>query len=591
MMASKLNLLYHASREIINTYGWNYFFRIAVYELKKQGFDLFRNPTLDYFSELESRIESQEELYGRYVENFDLEVSKNISQNKEDTLKIKPKFTLVVLTNTKNFEYINQTFQTIKEQIYDNYEILLLSDTTLDDSDLNNNKENLQDVTCHTKLSDIQKNFNGDFICFIQSGDKLSKNALFKITYFINNNPDSDLIYTDHDFFDGNNLRINPFFKPDWSPILFQSVDYLSTFFIVKKDIFNQTSFDVDSSNMSYSICKEITEKSKKISHIQLPLCSVNYDNLVSKQNSKHSIISKLDKKILIDNAHSISPPKLETDFGNEPLVSIIIPTKNNFKILKRCLDSIRRFASYKNFEIIIVDNDSTDIEVKQYYNSLKCTILNFNANFNFSKMNNYAVKHAKGDFLLFLNDDTKVLETNWLHKLVSVCNQNGVGAVGPKLLFSNNTIQHAGSVILETGASFHPFQHIFYNSDLHFNFLNVTRECSAVTGACLITKKEVFDRIDGFDDNFDVYYGDTDLCLKIINSGLSVLYTPNVKLLHEGSHSIKSKMNSNTLEKNQAHFAVENYHRFINKWPKLKNGDPFYNRNLGWDFSIKSVE
>ena len=590
-MASKLSLLYHTSLEIIKTYGLSYFLRIAVYEFKKQGFDLFRNPTLDYFSELESRIDSQEELYNRYMENFDLEISRNISQNKEDILKIKPKFTLVVLTNTKNFEYINRTFQTIKEQIYDNYEILLLSDTTLDDSDLNNNKENLQDVTCHTKLSDIQKNFNGDFICFIQSGDKLSKNALFKITYFINNNPDSDLIYTDHDFFDGNNLRINPFFKPDWSPILFQSVDYLSTFFIVKKDIFNQTSFDVDSSNMSYSICKEITEKSKKISHIQLPLCSVNYDNLVSKQNSKHSTISKLDKKILIDNAHLISPPKLEIDFGNEPLVSIIIPTKNNFKILKRCLDSIRRFSSYKNFEIIIVDNDSTDIEVKQYYKSLKCTILNFNGNFNFSKMNNYAVKHAKGDFLLFLNDDTKVLETNWLHKLVSVCNQNGVGAVGPKLLFSNNTIQHAGSVILETGASFHPFQHIFYNSDLHFNFLNVTRECSAVTGACLITKKEVFDRIDGFDDDFDVYYGDTDLCLKIINSGLSVLYTPDVKLLHEGSHSIKSKMNNNTLEKNQAHFAVENHHRFINKWPKLKNGDPFYNRNLGWNFSIKSVE
>ena len=590
MMASKLNLLYNTSLEIINTYGWSYFLRIAVYEFKKQGFDLFRNPTLDYFSELESRIDSQEELYNRYMENFDLEISRNISQNKEDILKIKPKFTLVVLTNTKNFEYINRTVQTIKEQIYDNYEILLLSDTTLDDSDLNNKKENIQDVTCYTKLSDIKKNSNGDFICFVQSGDKLSKNALFKITNHINTNPDSELIYTDHDFYDKNNLRRDPFFKPDWSPFLFQSLDYLSTFFIVKKEIFNQTSFDDDSTNMAYYITRKITEKSKEISHLQLPICSINYDYIFYKQKSENKINSKLEKKAIIHNSHSISPPKLETNFKNEPLVTIIIPTKNNYKILKRCLDSINQSTLYINFEIIVVDNDSGD-ELKQYYNSLKCTVLNFNDNFNFSKMNNYAVKHAKGDFLLFLNDDTKVLERNWLNNLVSVCNQNGVGAVGPKLLFSNNTIQHAGSVILETGASFHPFQHIFYNSDLHFNFLNVTRECSAVTGACLITKKEVFDRIDGFDDNFDVYYGDTDLCLKIINSGLSVLYTPNVKLLHEGSHSIKSKMNNNTLEKNQAHFAVENYYRFINKWPKLKNGDPFYNRNLGWDFSIKSVE
>ena len=590
MMASKLNLLYNTSLEIINTYGWSYFLRIAVDELKKQGFDLFRNPTLGYFSDLESRIDSQEELYSRYMENFDLEISRNISQNKEDILKIKPKFTLVVLTNTKNFEYINRTVQTIKEQIYDNYEILLLSDTTLDDSDLNNKKENLQDVTCHTKLSDIQKNSNGDFICFVQSGDKLSRNALFKIVQLISTKPDSELIYTDHDFYDKNNSRRDPFFKPDWSPFLFQSLDYLSTFFIVKKEIFDQTSFDDHSTAMAYYITRKITEKSKEISHLQLPICSINYDYIFYKQKSENKINSKLEKKAIIHNSHSISPPKLETNFKNEPLVTIIIPTKNNYKILKRCLDSINQSTLYKNFEIIVVDNDSGD-ELKQYYNSLKCTVLNFNGNFNFSKMNNYAVKHAKGDFLLFLNDDTKVLERNWLNNLVSVCNQNGVGAVGPKLLFSNNTIQHAGSVILETGASFHPFQHIFYNSNLHFNFLNVTRECSAVTGACLITKKEVFDRIDGFDDNFDVYYGDTDLCLKIINSGLSVLYTPNVKLLHEGSHSIKSKMNNNTLEKNQAHFAVENYYRFINKWPKLKNGDPFYNRNLGWDFSIKSVE
>ena len=590
MMASKLNLLYNTSLEIINTYGWSYFLRIAVYELKKQGFDLFRNPTLDYFSDLESRIDSQKELYNRYMENFDLEISRNISQNKEDILKIKPKFTLVVLTNTKNFEYINRTVQTIKEQIYDNYEILLLSDTTLDDSDLNNKKENLQDVTCHTKLSDIQKNSNGDFICFVQSGDKLSRNALFKIVQLISTKPDSELIYTDHDFYDKNNSRIDPFFKPDWSPFLFQSLDYLSTFFIVKKEIFDQTSFDDHSTDMAYYITRKITEKSKEISHLQLPICSVNYDYIFYKQKSENKRNSKLEKKTIIHNTYSILPPKLETNFKNEPLVTIIIPTKNNYKILKRCLDSINQSTLYKNFEIIVVDNDSNH-ELKQYYKSLKCTVLNFNGSFNFSKINNYAVKHAKGDFLLFLNDDTKVLERNWLHKLVSVCNQNGVGAVGPKLLFSNNTIQHAGSVILETGASFHPFQHIFHNSDLHFNFLNVTRECSAVTGACLITKKEVFDRIDGFDDDFDVYYGDTDLCLKIINSGLSVLYTPDVKLLHEGSHSIKSKMNNNTLEKNQAHFAVENHHRFINKWPKLKNGDPFYNRNLGWDYSIKSVE
>ena len=267
-MASKLNLLYNSSLEVISTFGWSYFLRIASYEIRKQGLDLFRHPTLDYYSVLESEIESQEELYTRYIQNFNLQLSKDILENKKDTLKIKPKFTIVIIIEQKNFEYIKNTIASIKEQIYNNYEILLLSSSTLDDSYFKNNEENFQDILCITKISDIQKNSNGDLICFLQSGDKISKNTLFKITYFINNNPDSDLIYTDHDFFDGNNLRINPFFKPDWSPILFQSVDYLSTFFIVKKDIFNQMSFDVDSSNMSYSICKEITEKSRNTRQI-----------------------------------------------------------------------------------------------------------------------------------------------------------------------------------------------------------------------------------------------------------------------------------------------------------------------------------
>ena len=590
-MASKIKFLYDTSLQVINTYGLSYFLRIAGYELKKQGFDLFRNPTLDYLSELESKMESQDELYRSYMNKFNLEISKDILQNKKDLLKIKPKFTVVILTNQKNFEYINHTIKTIKEQIYNNYEFFLLTDSTLDNSYLNNNKENFQNVTCITKISDIQKNSNADFICFLQSGDKLSKNALFKITNHINTNPDSELIYTDHDFYDKNNLRTNPFFKPDWSPFLFKSVDYVSTFFIVKKEIFNQISFDIDSSSMAYSISKEITKKSKKISHIQSPLCSINYDCILDQQKIQIKKSSMLNKKIIIDSLHSIVPPKLEINFENEPLVSIIIPTKNNFNILKRCIKSIVESTTYKNFEIIVVDNNSTDLELKQYYKSLKCTILNFNDNFNFSKMNNLAVKHAKGDFFLFLNDDTKVLGKDWLNQLVAICNQDGVGAVGAKLVFGNSTIQHAGSIILQTGASFHPFQNIIEDSNLHFNFLNVTRECSAVTGACLIMEKEVFDRIDGFDDDFDVYYGDTDLCLKIINSGLSVLYTPAVKLLHEGSHSIKSKMQNNTLEKTQSHFAVENHRRFINKWPKLKNGDQFYNTNLGWDFSIKPVE
>jgi len=204
--------------------------------------------------------------------------------------------------------------------------------------------------------------------------------------------------------------------------------------------------------------------------------------------------------------------------------------------------------------------------------------------------MNNYAAKHAKGDLLLFLNDDTKVLEPDWLQEMIGICTQKDVGAVGTKLVYSNDTIQHAGIVILDTGAGFHPFQNTQEDSNKYFNLINAMRDCSAVTGACLMTKKEIFTKINGFDDAFDLYYGDVDLCLRIIDSGYHVVYTPFTKLLHEGSHSIKSSLSSNYVE-STTHFAVENHFQFVKKWPMVKNGDLFYNKNLGWDYSIKPVE
>jgi len=193
--------------------------------------------------------------------------------------------------------------------------------------------------------------------------------------------------------------------------------------------------------------------------------------------------------------------------------------------------------------------------------------------------MNNLAVSKAKGDYLLFLNDDVAAIEPDWLTEMVSICQQNDVGAVGPKLIHSDGTIQHAGMVFLKSGAGFHPFQRYPEDNPGYFNFINVIRDFSAVTGACLLTKKEIFTKVGGFDNNFDLYYGDSDLCLKIRDCGYRIVYTPYAKLLHEGSSSIR--------EHTSAFFTVENHQHFIKKWPFLRKGDPFYNPNLGWNYQI----
>ena len=327
------------------------------------------------------------------------------------------------------------------------------------------------------------------------------------------------------------------------------------------------------------------TEIAKKIVNYDFPVCTVHEEYVTNEHNEEQTkiILNHLRrKKIDATVNQGIIPSTLKIVYAheNQPLVSIIIPTKNNQKILHRCITSLEDNTTYKNWEIIIIDNNSTEKLSKLYYESLPYKIISYNEPFNFSKMNNLAVKHAKGDLLLFLNDDIKIINPNSLEEMVSLCCQKDVGAVGAKLVYSDNTIQHAGAAFLKSGAGFHPFQRINEKKGGYHDIMNVVRECSAVTGACLLVKKEIFERVNQFDENFDLYYGDADLCLKIIESGYHVLYTPYAKLLHEGSYSIRKS--------SDFHFAIENHHHFIEKWPFLQNGDPYYNRNLGWNYSLE---
>ena len=598
-MVSRIKKLTKLSLDIIKTYGLSYYLHVAIEELETQKLGLLRSDDVKNEKLEKEANESNTQKYRAYIEKLDLStIDKDVLENQ---LNYKPKFTIIIPSNKENLRYIEPLFTSIKKQVYNNYEIIILqSDNNLknlivNNLDHTNNNKTITNITFISKINDIQKNIHGDFVCVLEPGSKLDNSALFKTCEFLNKNIDSEIIYTDNDYLGNDGNRINPFFKPAWSPYLFFSMNYLSPLCFIRKEIFNKLSLnEISSSALHYEIILKAIEISKKIKHVSLPLCSVLQKSFSNNFLEKKNILSsyfkrkKINATVGSNTEHDIF--NIKFNFENNPLVSIIIPSKNNKKILKRCIESIQKHTSYKNFEIIIVDNNSTELGIKSYYESLSCTILYYKNSFNFSKMNNYAVKHAKGDLLLFLNDDTKVLESDWLQEMIGVCSQNDVGAVGAKLVYSDNTIQHAGIVILDTGAGFHPFQNVQEDSNKYFNLINVIRDCSAVTGACLMTKKEIFTKINGFDDTFDLYYGDADLCLRIIDSGYHVVYTPFTKLLHEGSHSIKSELSSNTITQT-AHFAVENHFQFIKKWPLIKNGDQFYNKNLSWDYSIKPVE
>jgi O-antigen biosynthesis protein len=585
----KLKKLYHISKEIIFYHGIKYYWYVVKLELRKNGLKIFSadDKPISAFNDI---------LFHQQYQNYLKQLNQKLVKKSSDKLNksfYMPKISIVLITNDKNLDDLKNTIHSIKNQTYDNWEIAIFStNSSKNVSKINEliKKDNPKIIFCG-KLSDTSfkniLNLDGDFMGFLYSGIQLSKFALNEFIKDLNQFPNSDILYSDHDYLDENNVHVNPFFKPNWSPYLFRSTDYLSPFYLIRKNILKKINPDlIIPECLNFDVLLQSTEKTTFIHHILIPLCSIQNTPFIN-FDSKKLALSNHFKRTNIDA--NVKPGLVRDTFQikyslhEKPKVSIIIPTKNNYYILKRCITSIEKKTNYQNKEIIIIDNSSTDNATKKYYSSLSHKIINYPENFNFSKMNNVAVKSSSGQLLLFLNDDTKVLDPSWLDELVSISMQEDVGIVGPKLIFSDNTIQHAGIVFLKTGSGFHPLMKQLEHSSGYHNILNSTRDYSAVTGACLMIKKEIFDKIGNFDNSFDVYYGDADLCLQVIDMGYRVIYTPFTKLLHEGSYTITKN--------NASHFDIESHIKFIKKWPYLKNGDPFYHPALDWDYAIENME
>jgi GT2 family glycosyltransferase len=253
-----------------------------------------------------------------------------------------------------------------------------------------------------------------------------------------------------------------------------------------------------------------------------------------------------------------------------KPLVSIIIPTKDNVKLLKTCIDSIEAKSLYENYEIIIVDNGSKKEETKKYLGRLEHKILSYDKPFNYSMINNFAVSHARGEHVVFLNDDTQVISQDWIEKMLEHSVKSTVGAVGALLFYSNDTIQHAGVLIGVGGVTSHAFEGLKRNDPGYKGLGQTVRECSAVTGACLMIKKGLFEEIGGFDEKLAFSFNDVDLCLRLREKGYSIIYTPHAQLYHHGTAS-----RPYTEDNNEIRYFIKRWHDLI------LEGDTYYDHNL----------
>lgn len=439
----------------------------------------------------------------------------------------------------------------------------------------------------------------GDFIVLADHDDTLAPDALFECVKAINQDPEIDVVYTDEDKLDidGGEL-FEPHFKPDFSPDLLTSVNYICHLFVVNHELLLEVGLFKEEFDgaQDYDFILRCTEKARKICHIPKALYHwrCHQDSTASNPESKLYAFEAGARAV---KAHydrlgiPVKSVEKGIDYGiyhttfeitGDPLVSVIIPNKDHSADLDLCMRSLIEKSTYKNLEFIVVENNSSDPATFAYYEKIQkefefVHVVTWEKEFNYSAINNFGVTFAKGEYLLFLNNDTELINPESIEEMLGYCQREDVGITGVRLLYSDDTIQHAGVVVGFGGIAGHTFIGLHKAESSYFNQAMCARNYSAVTAACMMSKRSLFDQVGGFSEDLAVAFNDIDYCMKIRSLNKLVVYAPYALFYHYES---KSRGLEDTPEK------VERFNReirkFSEKWPDiLRDGDPYYNPNL----------
>ena len=429
-----------------------------------------------------------------------------------------------------------------------------------------------------------------DYVLIVKKGVVPTKDALYEFVKCINNSSEKpDMIYADNDVTNDECAAFfEPRFKPDFSVDYLCSMEYIGDMLLVSKSLLKKVEvLDVDQENGGwFEYLLRLCENTKNILHIPKILYHV-YEDCVEICDSKNAIKSIDDhyKRIGV-KAHAVETKiaglyRTVYELEEEPLVSIIIPNKDHTDDLDKCLLSLNKNNDYKNFEIIIVENNSVESRTFDYYKFIekdpRVKVVTYTKEFNYSDINNMGVKEAKGDYILLLNNDTQIMEKTSIREMVGVCLREDVGAVGAALYYDDKTLQHAGVIIGVGGCAGHAFVGLPMDEPGYMNRAIAQSNVSCATAAALLVKKQVFDEVGGFDVKYKVAFNDVDLCLKIRKAGYLIVYNPYAKLFHFES---KSRGAENTPEK------IERFSKEVGNLEKdwgsvILGKDPYYNANL----------
>ena len=543
-----------------------------------------------------------------------------LEQQRKVKFAYQPKISIVIPLYKTPLNYLDELIQSIKAQTYSNWE-LCLSDGSGENSPLISvlkkyeEKDERIKVVYNKRALQISENTNaaleiatGDFIAFADHDDLLAPNALYECVFELNEDQSIDVLYTDEDKIDMTGKEhFMPHFKPDFNIDMLCSVNYICHLFVIKKQILQEVGLlnsEFDGAQ-DYDFVLRCVEIASNIKHIPKILYHwrAHKDSTAENPESKNyafeagtrAIQAHYDRvgiKATVKQTIHKGIYRSKYILQDKPLISIVIPNKDHIDDLDKCITAIEEKSSYKNYEFIIVENNSTDQKTFEYYRELeeKCprakVVYWKGQGFNYPAINNYGVECANGEYILFLNNDTEIVNEDCLEELLGYCMREDVGAVGARLYFEDGTIQHAGVIVGFGGIAGHAFVGFPHDALGYFGRIQMAQDYSAVTAACMMVKKTVFEEVEGFDERYAVAFNDVDLCMKIRQAGYLIVYNPYAELNHYES---KSRGYEDTEEKVQR-FNSE-IMLFKTRWSEfLEKGDPYYSPNMtldNCDFSL----
>jgi glycosyltransferase involved in cell wall biosynthesis len=529
-------------------------------------------------------------------------------------LSVKPKISIILPVYNPPIEYLKKAVESVLDQLYENWELCISDDNSHDPQikrllTVYAARDNRIKVIFRERNGHISANSNsalslatGDFVALLDHDDLLTPNSLFEVAKYINEHPGVQFLYSDEDKIDDNGTLSSPYFKPDWSPDKLLANNYITHLAVIDRSLIEKVhgfreGFE---GSQDYDLFLRIVEHTDKIGHIPKVLYHwrIHQASVASEGDFAKPYAYIAGKKALEEALIRRKTPgtiqysrlrgtyQVVYEVKAYEKVSIIIPTKDQVLLMKNTIDSIIELTDYPDYEIIVLNNNSSTKEffdlMKEYtvkYGDIfRCIDATFP--FNFAKLMNVGVSVSNGAYVLMLNNDVEILQKDWITRMVSFAQQKRIGVVGVRLLYPDDHIQHAGTIVGLGGVAGHLLVGVHKDNPGYYGCLHLTSNYAAVTAACMMCRKETYEELDGMDELLEVEYNDVDFCLKFTDAGYYNVFMPDVTLYHY--ESVSRGHPHQTKASYERHVREVAY--FKKKWEKYICNDPYYNPNLSYD-------